>query len=117
MVDKRGFILGDNSIQLFDNNYCYFCGFYKTDGHHIIRKADGGTDDENNILDVCKSCHRLIHSKKFIVQYSKGYFLLINAENPEIVIYPNMRQLNKLRECPFNSINQGVALGKLKIKE
>lgn len=30
--------------------------------HHIVRKRDGGTDDPDNLLALCRSCHAQIHS-------------------------------------------------------
>ncbi len=37
-----------------------------TDGeldiHHVIRVADGGTDAPDNLLTVCRECHRKIHA-------------------------------------------------------
>ena len=29
-----------------------------TDVDHIIRKADGGNDDESNLQSLCRSCHK-----------------------------------------------------------
>lgn len=116
MVDKRGLIISDNSIQLFDDSFCYFCGFPGTQEHHIIRRCDGGKDEQSNLIPLCKSCHKLIHSRKFLIQYSKGYLLLVNRENPEIKVFPNMRQTNKLRDCPWDSINKAVQLGRLRVE-
>lgn len=28
-----------------------------TEVHHIIAKRDGGTDSEDNLMALCKSCH------------------------------------------------------------
>lgn len=29
--------------------------------HHIVPLADGGTNDESNLMSLCKSCHSRIH--------------------------------------------------------
>ncbi len=31
--------------------------------HHIIPLTDGGTNDESNLMSLCKSCHSRIHMK------------------------------------------------------
>jgi 5-methylcytosine-specific restriction protein A len=28
-----------------------------TEVHHVVPLADGGTDDEANLMPLCKSCH------------------------------------------------------------
>jgi len=30
-----------------------------TEVDHILSKANGGTDDENNLQAICKVCHRI----------------------------------------------------------
>lgn len=40
---------------------CFFCHSYKNlHLHHIIPKTLGGTDDYDNLLTVCESCHKKI---------------------------------------------------------
>ncbi|MCM1166430.1 MAG: HNH endonuclease [Lachnospiraceae bacterium] len=31
--------------------------------HHIVPLADGGINDESNLMSLCKSCHSRIHMK------------------------------------------------------
>jgi hypothetical protein len=45
---------------------CTMCGWY-VDGvgcdiHHIIPRADGGSNDHSNLAYICPNCHRLVHS-------------------------------------------------------
>ena len=35
---------------------------YPIDRHHIIAKMDGGTDDPDNIIELCLACHKEWHS-------------------------------------------------------
>ena len=30
--------------------------------HHIVPLAEGGTNDESNLMSLCKSCHSRIHA-------------------------------------------------------
>lgn len=31
--------------------------------HHIVSIRDGGTDDESNLIPLCRSCHDLVHKQ------------------------------------------------------
>jgi 5-methylcytosine-specific restriction protein A len=48
-----------------DNNKCQECnlGFemWESQVHHIIPVSNGGTDDTNNLILLCKSCHTKVH--------------------------------------------------------
>lgn len=36
----------------------------QTDRHHKKTKGSGGDDTEENLIEVCRKCHRLIHDGK-----------------------------------------------------
>ena len=41
---------------------CEICGkFRQTEKHHIKSKGSGGDDIEDNLIEVCRFCHRKIH--------------------------------------------------------
>ena len=43
--------------------FCALCGTTeKLHHHHVIPKAQGGTDDEDNLLTLCYDHHAMIHS-------------------------------------------------------
>ena len=46
-----------------DNYTCQLCGkkHIRLEVHHIIFKSNGGTDDENNLITLCETCHKGIH--------------------------------------------------------
>jgi len=49
---------------------CVICGYYITDQHHIIPKQRGGSDEPENLIDLCPNHHRAFHifisaSRKF----------------------------------------------------
>jgi len=54
---------------------CQFCykqfPSNKLQIHHILRRKDGGTNDPNNLLPLCKSCHRSVHNGNY-THNSKG---------------------------------------------
>lgn len=44
---------------------CKICGRVgQTEKHHIKSKGSGGNDTEENLIEVCRKCHRLIHDGK-----------------------------------------------------
>ena len=48
------------------NNRCAICGNNDyLEFHHIISKPKGGTDEYDNIILLCASCHSIIHSRDF----------------------------------------------------
>jgi len=37
---------------------CYFCGEeHRVETHHIVPKRFDGSDEEENLVDVCPTCH------------------------------------------------------------
>jgi len=49
-----------------DNYTCRICGrkTKQPDCHHIIPVSKGGSHHSNNLITVCKSCHKRIHHIK-----------------------------------------------------
>lgn len=52
-----------------DNYTCLHCKGKSKDGklevHHIIFKSDGGSDDQENLITLCSTCHFALHHDKF----------------------------------------------------
>lgn len=38
--------------------------------HHVIALAQGGTNDDENLMLVCKSCHDALHQKRQRIDWS-----------------------------------------------
>lgn len=44
---------------------CEICGKKgQTEKHHIKTKGSGGDDTKENLIEVCRKCHSLIHDGK-----------------------------------------------------
>src|SRR5262245_26748831 len=46
--------------------------------HHIVERSRGGTDDEDNLIVICMTCHSDVHSqvpfmRRFTVEEQKGH--------------------------------------------
>jgi len=51
--------LGEQDIIL-----CEQCGNVAVDIHHKKYKSQGGTDDVDNLIALCRKCHEAIHLAK-----------------------------------------------------
>lgn len=51
---------------LVKNGWCACCGMgsLETEWHHIIYRSQGGDESDENMLEVCRSCHEKIHAGK-----------------------------------------------------
>jgi hypothetical protein len=60
LMEKRAYILAR------DSHICQYCfgesGNHDLQKHHIHAKSKGGSDDTRNLITVCGTCHRIIHS-------------------------------------------------------
>ena len=44
---------------------CARCGSdYRIEKHHIIHKINGGKDTEDNLVELCRHCHKYQHAKE-----------------------------------------------------
>ncbi len=54
---------------------CQACEEYgRLDKHHLKTRGSGGSDDDSNLIQLCRSCHQSIHysgSTKFIKRFPK----------------------------------------------
>ncbi len=69
-----GFVFIIQLIRARDNYTCQICGAKTTKNkkvelevHHIRPKSMGGTDDETNLVTLCKSCHDKVHKGKLVI--------------------------------------------------
>ena len=50
-----------------DNYTCQYCknksGNKRLDVHHIVFRKDGRSDNESNLVTLCKSCHDNLHNE------------------------------------------------------
>jgi hypothetical protein len=51
-----------------DGKRCAICGFdWRVQGHHIIPLDQGGPDTLDNIITLCKGCHKSVHNSGWSV--------------------------------------------------
>lgn len=58
-----------------DNYKCQYCkGKYKNsklEVHHIIFRRNGGSDEQDNLITLCKICHDTLHEGKVVLKGGK----------------------------------------------
>lgn len=57
---------------------CHECENYATELHHIIAIEDGGTDDIENLMPLCKECHKEYTSEQTVERNKMGVALNID---------------------------------------
>ncbi len=54
------------------HDYCVACGNKgNLHQHHLVPKANGGTDNEKNLITLCGGCHGRLHGKKLGIHWKK----------------------------------------------
>ena len=43
---------------------CAVCGKQSVDIHHRVHRSQGGTDDIDNLVALCRQCHADVHANK-----------------------------------------------------
>lgn len=83
-----------------DNYTCQYCKGKHKDSklevHHIVFRSKGGSDEENNLITLCHTCHKDLHSGKISLKLSgktKGnlkYATQMNSIRKQLFrLYPN----------------------------
>jgi len=62
---------------------CHECENYATELHHIVAVEDGGTDDIENLIPLCKECHKEYTSEQ-TVERNKMWVALNIDNNGEV---------------------------------
>jgi hypothetical protein len=102
-----------------DNYSCQNCKGKCKDSrlevHHIIFRANGGSDDEANLVTLCKTCHDRIHDGKLIIKGGKKKGQLNHATQMNSIRLQLLKSLPEAEET-FGFVTkehrQLLALGK-----
>ncbi len=73
---QKGDLKGYYNVKAYvlnrDNYTCQYCkgGLEnrKLETHHIIWKSNGGSDHQNNLITLCKTCHDKVHKREIILK-------------------------------------------------
>ena len=62
-----------------DDQQCQVCGHRAIDIHHIVFKSHGGTNDERNLILLCRACHKKAHDdesawRRKLIDYQKSRY-------------------------------------------
>jgi len=80
---------------------CHECEDYATELHHIIAVEDGGTDDIENLMPLCKECHKEYTSEQ-TNERNKMWVALNTDDNGEVT-------------AQYKGDQEVVPMGKIKI--
>ena len=95
--------------------------------HHIVERNQGGTDDEDNLIVVCFSCHTDVHTKApfarrfseeelkghrdaLVTMVEQGMLPLDDADDPDKVIAKLVRTLRTSPETDVMLMPEAVEL-------
>lgn len=88
---QKGFNYGYSSrrkaVLHRDNYTCQCCGKKncQLQTHHIIFRSQGGTDDEDNMITLCKECHEGVHNGTIILDKKPKKMNLKHATHMSII--------------------------------
>lgn len=82
-----GFASRREAILNRDSYTCKICGAKNTrlEVHHIKYRSQGGTDDEDNLITLCESCHKKIHMGEIDVNLKPRKLNLKEATHMNII--------------------------------
>lgn len=88
---QKGFNYGFSSrkeaVMNRDSYTCQICGAKNTrlEVHHIVYRSKGGTDNEDNLITLCESCHKKIHKGEINVSLKAKKLKLKEATHMNII--------------------------------
>ena len=88
---QKGFNYGHSSrrkaVLHRDNYTCQCCGKKncQLQTHHIVFRSRGGSDDENNMITLCKECHEGVHKGTVILDKNPKKLNLKHATHMSVI--------------------------------
>jgi len=94
---------------------CHECEDYATELHHIVAVEDGGKDDIENLMPLCKKCHKEYTSEQ-ITERNKLWVELNIGDDGEVTARcsgdKNVEHLGNIGSGEFKSVPSAVPEGK-----
>ena len=86
-----------------DKYTCQYCKGKTKDSqlnvHHIIERSNGGSDNESNLITLCKTCHDKVHSGAIVLTKIGHRSQLNHATHMNILQNMLKKQLSKILEA------------------
>lgn len=82
-----GFSSRKEAVMNRDSYTCQICGakHTKLEVHHIVYRSKGGTDDEDNLITLCETCHKKVHKGEINVNLKTKRLRLKEATHMNII--------------------------------
>lgn len=85
-----------------DNHACQECNGKSKDNrievHHIVFKSNGGSDEQDNLICLCKTCHDKVHDGKISLKHGKAKGQLKHATQMNSIRVQLLRLLPDVEE-------------------
>lgn len=85
-----------------DNHTCQECNGKSKDNrievHHIVFKSNGGSDEQDNLICLCKTCHDKVHDGKISLKHGKAKGQLKHATQMNSIRVQLLRLLPDVEE-------------------
>ena len=88
---QKGFNYGFSSrreaVLNRDSYRCQHCGKKncRLEVHHVVYRSKGGSDDESNLITLCKECHDNVHKGNLVLTKKPKKMLLKHATQMSII--------------------------------
>ncbi len=120
LLYQKGLKYGFNNTKAYvlhrDGYTCQHCKGKSKDKrlhcHHIIFKEEGGSDDPDNLLIMCKTCHNLLHAGKVTLKVrgsKKGR--LKHATQMNVIRNQTLKRTNAIETLGYITKTHREALG------
>ena len=102
LLYQQGMLYGHNNIKAFvldrDGYTCQYCKGRSGDKHlhchHIIFRENGGSDDPENMIVLCRTCHDALHRGEFLLPFRGKHRGALNHATHQNII--NKRLLKSI---------------------
>ena len=71
MINYKKVFLKFWDFTIADYIPCAYCSSPSVDIHHLVFKSQGGKDEPNNLIALCRYCHEKAHKDKNFNLYLK----------------------------------------------
>ena len=119
LLYQKGLNYGFNNTKAFvlhrDNYTCQYCRGKSKDKrlhcHHIIFKTNGGSDEPENLIVLCRTCHDNLHDKKITLKLKGIKKRFIHATQMNVIRSQLLKRTQAIETFGYITKTHREALG------